>query len=113
MSRSPVCIACVDAGAEFDYCRACGRGDPRFDPNAPGASPPPTAPSEPRHLFSGPRPSDPIAQRGSEGSWMCHCGTLLDGRPVSDGKMEGAPGPIVPCSSCGCFVAMPDTEEER
>lgn len=28
MSQRGLCIVCVDAGADFDWCRVCGRGEP-------------------------------------------------------------------------------------
>jgi hypothetical protein len=40
--------------------------------------------------------------------WVCHCGSTLElFHAVSDGKAEDAPGPIVPCETCGCHVAIP------
>ena len=57
-------------------------------------------------------PLDPVAFKVSAG-WVCHCGrSLNDVTPISDGKKEGAPGPIVPCDKCGCHVALPAEEPD-
>lgn len=64
-------------------------------------------------------PPDPVAVLitdcgGCTGThWVCHCGTTLDAdEAISDGRAEGAPGPIVPCTNCGCAVALGQTGEE-
>ena len=50
-------------------------------------------------------PPDPVAARVDHG-WTCHCGGGLDPKDaISDGTVEGAPGPIVACGKCGCHVA--------
>lgn len=58
-------------------------------------------------------PPDPIAmfvvvERVDHDSyWVCHCGNALNPmESISDGVEEGAPGPIVTCSDCGCHVAL-------
>jgi hypothetical protein len=57
-------------------------------------------------------PPDPIAMRvetcgGCTGAhWVCHCGWGLDPAEAV-GHPPEAPGPIVPCAKCGCFVALP------
>jgi hypothetical protein len=52
-------------------------------------------------------PPDPVALRNTEGDPMCHCGWGL-GRVADLGReVEGAPGPVVPCGKCGCYVAVP------
>lgn len=54
-------------------------------------------------------PPDPVAALTPAGRWTCHCARALDpADAISDGQKEGAPGPIVPCGKCGCFVAIPE-----
>lgn len=52
-------------------------------------------------------PPDPVAAV-IDGGYVCHCGWVLDpddlGLPE---KPPEAPGPIVNCSKCGCYVALP------
>lgn len=55
-------------------------------------------------------PSDPVAWRMPDGHFVCHCGCLLNPDHAFDEPAE-APGPIVPCSKCGCYVALPRDEE--
>lgn len=53
-------------------------------------------------------PPDPVAMYGDEGKPVCHCGVFLD--PAATGAFpvpSEAPGPIVPCPNCGCYVAIP------
>lgn len=53
-------------------------------------------------------PPDPIAWLLPNGIYTCHCGHGLEATDaISEGGEEGAPGPIVPCSKCGCYVALP------
>lgn len=53
-------------------------------------------------------PQDPVAWQSPDGHYCCHCGWILDiADAISDGQREDAPGPIVPCGKCGCFVAIP------
>ena len=53
-------------------------------------------------------PPDPVAMYGRDGNPVCHCGCTLD-----PAKGQGlpqppeAPGPIVNCPGCGCYVAIP------
>lgn len=53
-------------------------------------------------------PPDPVAVRDGEGRPVCHCGWYLDQQKGVG--VEGAPGPIVLCSKCGCHVAVPAPE---
>lgn len=50
-------------------------------------------------------PQKPIAWRADDGHWVCHCGWGLDPAESFD-VIEGV-GPIVACSKCGCFPALP------
>lgn len=60
-----------------------------------------------REVPCGHLPDRPVAFDVPDG-WACHCGLLLNGaEAISDGVAEGAPGPIVPCQKCGCYVAIP------
>lgn len=53
-------------------------------------------------------PQDPVAWVNADGGAFCHCGWGLNGEDaLSDGVEEGAPGPIVSCSKCGCYPAVP------
>lgn len=53
-------------------------------------------------------PPEPVAMRTPGARWVCHCGWLLEPeRAISDGIDDGAPGPLVPCAKCGCYVAIP------
>lgn len=57
-------------------------------------------------------PPDPIAWQLPDGYYVCHCGCTLDPEhAIDDGVDADAPGPIVPCSKCGCHVALPHREE--
>lgn len=51
-------------------------------------------------------PPDPVAMYGSEGKPICHCGCLLEVSHALPAPEE-APGPIVNCQKCGCYVAIP------
>lgn len=58
-------------------------------------------------------PDDPVAAMVncagcSGGHWVCHCGWQLDVSEALSERPPEAPGPIVPCSKCGCYVAVPD-----
>ncbi len=53
-------------------------------------------------------PPDPVAMYGSEGHPVCHCGCILD--PADSAGLPQppeAPGAIVNCQKCGCYVAIP------
>ncbi len=52
-------------------------------------------------------PPDPVAEWRDGRPW-CHCGAVLDrtrGMPMH--TPPEAPGPLVPCANCGCYVAVP------
>jgi hypothetical protein len=49
-------------------------------------------------------PPDPV--RNPEGVPICHCGWGLDDARACEPVPE-APGPIVNCDKCGCYVAIP------
>lgn len=52
-------------------------------------------------------PADPVAMYSGQGDPVCHCGRILD---LADRMAElppEAPGPIVYCQQCGCYVAIP------
>jgi hypothetical protein len=52
-------------------------------------------------------PADPVAAIASDGHAVCHCGSGLDPEQgLPDWKEFGAPGPIVECRKCGCYVAV-------
>lgn len=36
---------------------------------------------------------------------LCHCGRVLS--PEDGHAIEEAPGPVVGCDNCGCYVAVP------
>jgi hypothetical protein len=91
------CTLCVGALPDGEWCRACGEGLPEQ-----------SALAAPRPFFNGTgcgHPPDPVALLGPEGHWVCHCGWILD--PDEGLTIEGAPGPVVACSRCGCGVAVP------
>lgn len=51
-------------------------------------------------------PPDPVAVR-INGEFVCHCGQALD--PDRHGMIvDGAPGRVVQCATCGCHPACPD-----
>lgn len=58
-------------------------------------------------------PLDPVALRNKEGDAVCHCGRGLDGVESLPDTPFGAPGPIVPCEKCGCYVAVPVRDTQR
>lgn len=51
-------------------------------------------------------PPDPVAMFG-EGGPVCHCGCGLEVATALPIQPPGAPGPIVNCQKCGCYVAIP------
>ncbi len=58
-------------------------------------------------------PPDPIALRSSDGHAFCHCGWGLDvSRALPGIESREAPGPIVNCDKCGCYVAVPSAISE-
>lgn len=52
-------------------------------------------------------PPDPVAMYNPEGHPVCHCGRGLDSSAALPDTPFGAPGPIVSCDKCGCYVAVP------
>jgi hypothetical protein len=58
-------------------------------------------------------PPDPVAAFAScagcsAGHWVCHCGWQLNVAEALPERLPEAPGPIVLCGKCGCYVAVPD-----
>lgn len=51
-------------------------------------------------------PNDPVAMRAADGRPVCHCGNGLDIERAIDAPYE-APGPVVHCDKCGCYIAIP------
>lgn len=57
-------------------------------------------------------PQDPVAALSADGTRaVCHCGCSLDRAQALSEQPPEAPGPIVPCSKCGCYVAVPERDE--
>jgi hypothetical protein len=70
--------------------------------------PPPEIPDDYWRRVPCGHPPDPVAMYGDEGRPVCHCGVLLDPAATGDFPVPSeAPGPIVPCQACGCYVAIP------